>query len=832
MRTVRVPKKSTERIPVLESVVLRSLFEFRGAVTPARREGVTQRYEHACKHLKALRERVSVISSAPDVERAGDAVQVIRDYYRALRFLETRFVFRRAVAPASVRRGLLQRQNGTSTGQQKTGAGHVDAPNVTLTFTWMDAFQTRQRCSSSSTQLEKAGLLFNLAVCYCTRAHDLVLPEPLTEAALREALQGFQCAAGLFALIQHMSLDSIGADLTQDLHQTSLDTLKLVMLGNAQLCTVDFAIAENRSSSTVSCLAGGAVELYGRAVANAGTRYFPADFIVELELLRDYAEAVAMQYAAMELDADGTGDIQRLMAMQEEDLVERARRYSEAVVIAERLLKSELVRRDTPLQRRIEALRDRCRSARERCERENAVVFQVDFSKRRADDRNRHSAPSQLRRRILATTPDLRELAASLGDGQAAERMAALSPAAFLLPSSPLLALQNLVPLEFIPMRSDYDKRVRALVERAVERLREANRVSGSLRRELNLEAILASIPRKFSDLRETETPEELNRGTVVRFKELHADLNAEEGSDRLASELIRQAKEKVRRAEILLSAEAAEDAEWRAKLRGRAHRPESAEAQQSYHAELHLIQIELQACTAARRSVSTRAQHCQESSVRDALSILEQNGSNGETTSAATSTATITTSAPAQCGSIFDHRSRVITTEHPVAVQLHHAAARLVDMETRRDAVARELEQQRFSDDFGCTLLEDPLPDDDFHASATEIIERIIERRYGALIRRAEDLLGSVASSARHELIKAVEDLKSLRAERDRELAAAADLAGRVHRAIEDMQALIQERNRVRERCSRLLERSEALLGSVEGFCEARRLEVSLGSS
>jgi hypothetical protein len=691
-------------------------------------------------------------------------------------------------------------------------------PTLTLLFTWVDAFQPKKRCSSSSTRLEKAGVLFNIAACLGCRAHYRVLSEPLTESALREAVQDFQHAAGYYALLQFLNLEGLGMELTPDLQHSSLKALELAMLGNAQLCAIDLATMGEMSASTVSRVAAGAAELFSRALESALRRYFPPSFVAELELLRDYARAQAMQYAAMELDANGTGNLKELMGLREADLLERVRRYDEAAYVAESLLRNETLIQDTLLCRRLETISRRCRTGRARCERENAVVFQIECRQTSANGVHRRSAPQALPFNILAATPDPKDLASALGDGTEKEHEAALRPVQFLPKDSPLLTFATIIPHELGAVADRYMHEAKALVERAVARLREANHLSATLRQELNTNTILASIPAKPADVRESETPEKLSPGLVAKFRTLLAELSTGNGIDSVSEELIRQITAKLDHVEHRLEAEAAEDASWRIRVAKHAYRPESAEAQQPYTAALEYIKIELKACQAAARGLQGRVQQCHNSSVRDAMAVLKAHSQERKDT------------ALEQLDENSDnHSSSLICRDHPAASQLSYAAAKLLDLEKRRETLARELEQRYASDEFGHVLLDDHLPVDLAQAHPTQLVQKVIEHRYASLVCQAEDLLGSVASSARAELQRAVDDLQQLHAERDRELANAADKAGRVHRAIEDMQTLVQETNHLRGRCARLLEKTESLAADVDGFCEARRLEVAL---
>ncbi|KAF6001962.1 hypothetical protein F1559_002321 [Cyanidiococcus yangmingshanensis] len=521
---------------------------------------------------------------------------------------------------------------------------------------------------------------------------------------------------------------------------------------------------------------------------------------------------------AMELDANGTGNVTELMGLPETDLVERVRRYDDAAFVAENLLKNEAALRDPLLCRRLEAISNRCRSARERCERENAVVFQVEFRQSHHNGAQRRSAPQALPFSILASAPDPKEFATALGDGSEKEWEAALRPDQFLPADSPLHTFATIVPHELASVADRYMHEAKALVEREVARLREANQLSAALRKETNLNSILASIPTKPADVRDSETPEKLNAGLIAKFRRLLAELATDREIDPVSEELIRQIADKLDRAESRLDAEAAEDASWRIRVARHAYRPESADAQQPYNAALQYIKTELKACRAAARGLEARIQQCRATSIREATAMLDTQPQDR---------VDVLREQPG--GDSDNHPGQMICRDHPVAAQLLYAATKLLDLEKRREALARELEQQYASDEFGRTLVEDRLPLDQVQAHPKQILQKVIEHRYASLVRRAEDLLGSVAASARAELHQAVEDLQRLHAEQDRELAHAADKAGRVHRAIEDMQALVQETNSLRGRCSRLLERTESLVADVNGFCEARRLEVAL---
>mmetsp|Transcript_22620 Transcript_22620/g.37299 ORF Transcript_22620/g.37299 Transcript_22620/m.37299 type:complete len:811 (-) Transcript_22620:609-3041(-) len=135
--------------------------------------------------------------------------------------------------------------------------------HVRLEFQWYDAFQPKKRCSSYNIQLERAGVIFNLAALHSQLAMGQNLA---TAEGLKIACNYFQIAAGLFLYLKDTVLPQLLAPPTPDLSAECLGCIVNVMLAQAQACFCEKAIKDNMKSAIVAKLAAHAAEYYDLAL--------------------------------------------------------------------------------------------------------------------------------------------------------------------------------------------------------------------------------------------------------------------------------------------------------------------------------------------------------------------------------------------------------------------------------------------------------------------------------------------------------------------------------------------------------------------------------------
>ncbi|KAL0296668.1 UNVERIFIED_CONTAM: Vacuolar-sorting protein BRO1 [Sesamum radiatum] len=169
-------------------------------------EREAQNLEDDLETLKQLRS---------DVERGGasDSPSARRDllqnYFKALCAVESRF-------PIS------------------TDADHVN----TVSFTWFDAFKTKQKAAQQNIHLEKAAVLFNLGAVHSQMG--LSFDRSAVEGR-RQASHSFIAAAGAFAFLRdNVAMKaSVGSSTTLDVSVECVGMLERLMLAQAQECVYE-----------------------------------------------------------------------------------------------------------------------------------------------------------------------------------------------------------------------------------------------------------------------------------------------------------------------------------------------------------------------------------------------------------------------------------------------------------------------------------------------------------------------------------------------------------------------------------------------------------------
>lgn len=150
---------------------------------------------------------------------------LLLSYYRALALMEPRF-------PISSDRS------------------HVNS----LTFTWYDAFKPSKKASLQSIHLEKSAILFNIGAAYSQIALSADRTSP---AGLRQACNGFQSAAGAFAMLREAVAPKLAAigGATIDLSVECAGMLERLLLAQAQECFFEKVIADAKPPGICSKVA-------------------------------------------------------------------------------------------------------------------------------------------------------------------------------------------------------------------------------------------------------------------------------------------------------------------------------------------------------------------------------------------------------------------------------------------------------------------------------------------------------------------------------------------------------------------------------------------------
>ncbi|KAI7738879.1 hypothetical protein M8C21_002042 [Ambrosia artemisiifolia] len=125
----------------------------------------------------------------------------------------------------------------------------------TVTFTWYDAFKSKQKAVQQNVHLEKAAVLFNLGAVYSQIGLGF---DRMSVEGRREAVKAFVAAAGAFAFLKESEAGKAsGGDLktTVDVSVECAGMLERLMLAQAQECVFENSIAKGSSSGVCSKIA-------------------------------------------------------------------------------------------------------------------------------------------------------------------------------------------------------------------------------------------------------------------------------------------------------------------------------------------------------------------------------------------------------------------------------------------------------------------------------------------------------------------------------------------------------------------------------------------------
>ncbi|XP_076947296.1 vacuolar-sorting protein BRO1-like [Bidens hawaiensis] len=214
--------------------------------------------------LKSMRASIERASAADSLTSRRDLYQ---SYFRALTAVESRF-------PIS------------------SDKDHVNA----VTFTWYDAFKSKQKAVQQNIHLEKAAVLFNLGAVYSQIGLGF---DRMSVEGRRQAVQAFIAAAGAFAYLRdNESVKAgVGSSTTVDLSVECAGMLERLMLAQAQECVFENSIAKGSSSGVCSKISRQVGLYYEEALAALHaaplTNHFDKPWLshVQLKAALFYAEA-------------------------------------------------------------------------------------------------------------------------------------------------------------------------------------------------------------------------------------------------------------------------------------------------------------------------------------------------------------------------------------------------------------------------------------------------------------------------------------------------------------------------------------------------------------
>ncbi|KAK4423504.1 Vacuolar-sorting protein BRO1 [Sesamum alatum] len=227
-------------------------------------EREAQNLDDDLETLKQLRSEVERggASDSPSARR-----DLLQNYYKALCAVESRF----PISP---------------------DADHVN----TVSFTWFDAFKTKQKASQQNIHLEKAAVLFNLGAVHSQMG--LSYDRSAVEGR-RQASHSFIAAAGAFAFLRdNVAMKaSVGSSTTLDVSVECVGMLERLMLAQAQECVYENTIAKGSSPGVCAKISRQVGLFYEEALAALSVaplnQHFDKAWIahVQLKAALFYAEA-------------------------------------------------------------------------------------------------------------------------------------------------------------------------------------------------------------------------------------------------------------------------------------------------------------------------------------------------------------------------------------------------------------------------------------------------------------------------------------------------------------------------------------------------------------
>ncbi|KAL8470857.1 hypothetical protein ACS0TY_033433 [Phlomoides rotata] len=217
--------------------------------------------------LRALKELRSDVERGGAVDSSTARRDLLQNYYRALRAVESRF----PISPDK---------------------DHVN----TVSFTWFDAFKSKRKASQQSIHLEKAAVLFNLGAVYSQIG---LSSDRSSVEGRRQASHSFMAASGAFSFLRdNVAMKaSMGSSTTLDVSVECVGMLEKLMLAQAQECVYENSIAKGSSPGVCAKISRQVGLFYEEALAALTVaplhQHFDKAWIshVQLKATMFYAEA-------------------------------------------------------------------------------------------------------------------------------------------------------------------------------------------------------------------------------------------------------------------------------------------------------------------------------------------------------------------------------------------------------------------------------------------------------------------------------------------------------------------------------------------------------------
>ncbi|KAK1416088.1 hypothetical protein QVD17_31876 [Tagetes erecta] len=235
-------------------------------------EREAQNLEDDLQSLKEMRSNIERSSAADSVHARRDLLQ---SYFKALTAVESRF----PISPDK---------------------DHVNS----VTFTWYDAFKTRNKASQQNVHFEKAAVLFNLGAVHsqiglaCDRS---------TVDGRRQASHSFIAAAGAFAYLRdnEATKASVGVSTTVDVSVECAGMLERLMLAQAQECVFENTIAKGSTPGVCAKISRQVGLYYEEAVAALNvaplSQHFDRSWVSHVQLKAALFHAEACYRYSVEL---------------------------------------------------------------------------------------------------------------------------------------------------------------------------------------------------------------------------------------------------------------------------------------------------------------------------------------------------------------------------------------------------------------------------------------------------------------------------------------------------------------------------------------------------
>lgn len=558
---------------------------------------------------------------------------------------------------------------------------------------WVSAFDSTASCAVANLDIDFVGVLFNLGVCEAKLGVDEHARREIAPGAAVRASQHFTAAAGAFHGASTRPTPGGARRATPDLFPEALSACESLMLGNAQQCLYDHAVAQDASNNLYHKInaryAAGAAHYY-RTVASKCTDPSLMNTPMRDAIGRPAAALAAFFTAQAEISQAQICEKHCKMPEQLTRLI-NAKRASDETIGAAKDMKTSTLQYLHPLKAAIVAAADQqaadIRERQEKADEENRYVYHgVEPEKGVARINIREAITQDVNAAIDAIKPDARLLPlASLPDATEDSLQGPASQYAHLV--------ANAVTQEVAGLNT------------AASHLREA-----VVQAETALAVAAKTTPKPAKEDPELAADND-KAVAAVRNAQEHGGLRALRESYSNAIRLAHDTGSSIRDIESILAAEETEDRQLRA--HANVARPDSKTAAHDLNAKLTQARADIEKAGNADNVVEAQLAH--HNAALQALDGVDITGA---------------ASSP----------SHVAGETNPAASSAVSALAGLVATSKRalgeKDALAQELEDKRHLDNpMASTARLAP------SRGGSQAIEELVKTNYGALQSRSQSL-------------------------------------------------------------------------------------------